>query len=48
MHDEEARCSAALASRLAYAGQFEQAEAEAERLLREWKPQRGDSGLPSR
>jgi tetratricopeptide (TPR) repeat protein len=33
MHDEEARCSAVLASRLAYAGQFEQAEAEAERLL---------------
>ncbi len=34
LHDEEARCSAALASRLAYAGEFEQAESEARRLLR--------------
>jgi tetratricopeptide (TPR) repeat protein len=34
LHDEEARCSAALATRLAFAGQFEDAEAEANRLLR--------------
>jgi tetratricopeptide (TPR) repeat protein len=34
LHDEEARCSAALASRLAYAGRFNEAEAEAKRLLR--------------
>jgi eukaryotic-like serine/threonine-protein kinase len=32
-HDEEARCSAVLAARLAYAGRFEEAEAEASRLL---------------
>jgi tetratricopeptide (TPR) repeat protein len=34
MSDEEASCSAALASRLAFAGEFALAEAEAERLLR--------------
>jgi tetratricopeptide (TPR) repeat protein len=33
LHDEEARCSAALAARLAFAGQFKEAEAEAKRLL---------------
>jgi hypothetical protein len=33
LHDEEARCSAVLASRLAFAGQFREAEAEAKRLL---------------
>jgi len=33
LHDEEARCSAALASRLAYAGRFDEATAEANRLL---------------
>jgi tetratricopeptide (TPR) repeat protein len=33
LHEEEARCSAALASRLAYAGDLEQAEDEARRLL---------------
>ena len=33
LRDEEARCSAALAGRLAYAGEFEPAEAEAKRLL---------------
>ncbi len=33
LYDEEARCSAALAGRLAYAGEFTQAEAEARRLL---------------
>jgi hypothetical protein len=33
IHDEEARCSAALAMRLAFAGRFVEAEAEAERLL---------------
>lgn len=33
IHDEEARCSAALAARLAFAGQFEEAETEANRLL---------------
>ena len=33
LHEEEARCSAALASRLAYAGDLEQAEEEARRLL---------------
>lgn len=33
MRDEEARCSAALAARLAFAGQFEEAETEANRLL---------------
>jgi tetratricopeptide (TPR) repeat protein len=33
LHDEEARCSAVLASRLAFAGQFKEAEAEARRLL---------------
>lgn len=33
LHDEEARCSAALASRLAFAGLFERAETEAKRLL---------------
>ncbi|HWP08255.1 MAG TPA: AAA family ATPase, partial [Polyangiaceae bacterium] len=31
--DEEARCSAVLAARLAFAGQFKEAEAEARRLL---------------
>ncbi len=33
LHDEEARCSAVLASRLAFAGQFREAETEAKRLL---------------
>jgi eukaryotic-like serine/threonine-protein kinase len=33
LHDEEARCSAALAARLAFAGRFAEAEAEAKRLL---------------
>jgi tetratricopeptide (TPR) repeat protein len=33
LHDEEARCSAVLASRLAFAGKFKEAEAEAKRLL---------------
>ncbi|HEX4337506.1 MAG TPA: protein kinase [Polyangiaceae bacterium] len=33
MHEEVARCSAALATRLAFAGQFEEAEAEANGLL---------------
>ncbi len=33
LHDEEARCRAALAFRLAYAGEFAAAEAAAERLL---------------
>jgi serine/threonine protein kinase/tetratricopeptide (TPR) repeat protein len=33
LHDEVARCSAALATRLAFAGQFEEAEAEAKALL---------------
>jgi eukaryotic-like serine/threonine-protein kinase len=33
LHDEEARCSAALASRLAFAGQFHEAEPEVRRLL---------------
>lgn len=33
LHDEEARCSATLAFRLAFAGQFVEAEAEAARLL---------------
>lgn len=33
LRDEEARCSAALAARLAFAGQFEDAEMEANRLL---------------
>jgi tetratricopeptide (TPR) repeat protein len=33
LHDEEARCSAVLAARLAFAGQFKEAEAEARRLL---------------
>jgi serine/threonine protein kinase/tetratricopeptide (TPR) repeat protein len=33
LHDEVARCSAALAARLAFAGQFEEAEIEANRLL---------------
>ena len=33
LHDEEARCSAALAARLAYAGRNAEAEAEASRLL---------------
>ncbi len=33
LHDEEARCSAALAARLAFAGRFAEAEAEAQRLL---------------
>ncbi len=33
IHDEEARCSAALAMRLAFAGDFEHAKAEATRLL---------------
>ncbi len=33
LHDEEARCSAVLASRLAFAGRFAEAEAEAARLL---------------
>lgn len=33
LHDEEARCSAALATRLAFAGRFAEAEAEAARLL---------------
>jgi tetratricopeptide (TPR) repeat protein len=33
LHDEEARCSAALAQRLAFAGRFVEAEAEADRLL---------------
>lgn len=33
LHDEEARCSAAAASRLAFAGQFAPAEEEAARLL---------------
>ena len=34
LHDEEARCSAVLASRLAFAGKFSEAEAEAKRLLK--------------
>jgi tetratricopeptide (TPR) repeat protein len=33
LQDEEARCSAVLAARLAFAGQFKEAEAEARRLL---------------
>ncbi|MBN2194843.1 MAG: protein kinase [Polyangiaceae bacterium] len=33
LYDEEARCSAVIASRLAYAGHFEEATAEANRLL---------------
>ncbi len=33
LHDEVARCSATLATRLAFAGQFEEAETEANRLL---------------
>jgi tetratricopeptide (TPR) repeat protein len=33
LHDEEARCSAALAARLAFAGRFVEAEQEAARLL---------------
>jgi tetratricopeptide (TPR) repeat protein len=33
LHDEEARCSAVLASRLAYAGRFDEADAEITRLL---------------
>jgi tetratricopeptide (TPR) repeat protein len=33
LHDEEARCCAVLASRLAFAGKFKEAEAEAKRLL---------------
>jgi eukaryotic-like serine/threonine-protein kinase len=33
LYDEEARCSAALASRLAYAGRFEEAQREASQLL---------------
>ncbi|HVR18604.1 MAG TPA: protein kinase [Polyangiaceae bacterium] len=33
LHDEEARCSAVLAARLGFAGQFKEAEAEAKRLL---------------
>lgn len=33
VHDEEARCSAVLAARLAFAGSFADAEAEAKRLL---------------
>ncbi len=33
LRDEEARCSAVIASRLAFAGRFADAEAEAERLL---------------
>ncbi len=33
LHDEEARCSAVLASRLAFAGRFSEADAEARRLL---------------
>ncbi|HET9930724.1 MAG TPA: AAA family ATPase, partial [Polyangiaceae bacterium] len=33
LHDEEARCSAVLASRLAFAGRFAEAEAEVRRLL---------------
>jgi tetratricopeptide (TPR) repeat protein len=33
LHDEEARCSAVLAARLAFAGQFKEAEAESRRLL---------------
>ncbi len=33
LHDEEARCSAVLANRLAFAGRFAEAEAEATRLL---------------
>jgi eukaryotic-like serine/threonine-protein kinase len=33
LHDEVARCSAALATRLAFAGLFEEAESEANRLL---------------
>jgi tetratricopeptide (TPR) repeat protein len=33
IHDEEARCSAVLATRLAFAGRFAEAEAEATRLL---------------
>ena len=33
LHDEEARCSAALASRLAFAGRFSEAETEVHRLL---------------
>lgn len=33
LHDEEARCSAVLATRLAFAGRFAEAEAEASRLL---------------
>lgn len=34
LHDEEARCSATLAARLAFAGNFAEAEAEAQRLLK--------------
>jgi eukaryotic-like serine/threonine-protein kinase len=33
LHDEEARCSATLAARLAFAGNFSEAEAEVKRLL---------------
>lgn len=33
LHDEEARCSAVLAARLAFAGRFAEAEAEVRRLL---------------
>jgi serine/threonine protein kinase/tetratricopeptide (TPR) repeat protein len=33
LHDEEARCSAVLAARLAFAGQFAEAETEVRRLL---------------
>jgi tRNA A-37 threonylcarbamoyl transferase component Bud32 len=33
LHEEEARCSAVLAARLAFAGKFDQAKAEAARLL---------------
>jgi len=33
LHDEEARCSAVLAARLAFAGRFDDAKAEAARLL---------------
>jgi predicted ATPase len=40
LHDEEARCSAVLASRLAFAGMFGEAEGEATRLL-ELAEQRG-------
>jgi hypothetical protein len=34
LHDEEARCSAALAARLAFAGRFADAESEVQRLLK--------------